>query len=323
MNDDLKDAFDHKNLPKDEFWIDFNGIITNFDTLEICFLASDSFYMPNDFNGVEEEDEEEVAEPKISPLSMLSYHGEWKGRLKKRLSFLSKLAKNSFNNLGNSTAGGCGQNNEALFWTNPQFLFTINNSNESLENETKETTVIISLYQKNVAEKRTQKYTKSYFKLPNDLLGEHIQFRLFKVRTQSDAEQASRTGIRLYASQLDKYNDSGIYINQREISKKLKLEYGNYILVPTCYDANRPGEFLIRIMCENSNDNGDSLTFKELDKHKDLLLSQDLFFFKKQESEQKTKLTRPILSPIFEKFDKKTWLQDNIDLYNSASCNLM
>lgn len=203
-------------------------------------------------------------------------------------------------------------------------MFTLNSD----KNDIKEISVIISLYQKNVAERRTQKYVKSYFKLQNDLLGEHLQFRLFKVKTEFDAEYASRTGTRLYASQLEKYIDSGVYINQREISKKFKLEYASYILVPTCYDANRPGEFLLRILSENSIDDV-NVTVKELDKHKSLLLSQDLFFFKKQEPEidytrrQTAQLAKAILSPIFEKFDKKTWLQDDIDSLNSTMCSLM
>lgn len=90
MNDDLKEAFDYKNLPKNEFWIDFNGICANFDNLEICYLSPDSFYMPNSINGIEEEDEEEVKTPKMSPMKILTYHGEWKGELK----FLTFLKKN-------------------------------------------------------------------------------------------------------------------------------------------------------------------------------------------------------------------------------------
>ncbi len=69
------------------------------------------------------------------------------------------------------SAGGCGQTNQAKFWTNPQFL--INLTDVDKDDDEDLATMIISLMQKDTRLKRIQTKT--------DSCDEYIQFRLFKV----------------------------------------------------------------------------------------------------------------------------------------------
>lgn len=69
------------------------------------------------------------------------------------------------------TAGGCGQYNQAKFWTNPQFLIQVSDvdhdDNENLA------TIVIALMQKDCRLKRIRGNC--------DSAEEFIQFKLFKV----------------------------------------------------------------------------------------------------------------------------------------------
>lgn len=116
------------------------------------------------------------------------------------------------------SSGGSGKSNEASFWQNPQFLITLTDvdpeDNENLS------TVIISLLQKYTREKRTQNKGES--------CEEFIQFRLYRILADSDAQQAKQTGKRLYASQLERCGTSGPYINLREVTKRFRT--GNFLL---------------------------------------------------------------------------------------------
>lgn len=69
------------------------------------------------------------------------------------------------------TAGGCGQYNQAKFWTNPQFLIQV--TDVDLEDNENLATVVIALMQKDCRLKRIKEKC--------DSAEEFIQFKLFKV----------------------------------------------------------------------------------------------------------------------------------------------
>ena len=70
------------------------------------------------------------------------------------------------------SAGGAGQSNQAKYWTNPQFLVTLNDVDHD-DNENF-ATVIVALMQKDSRLKRSQS--------GQEAAEEYIQFRLFRVR---------------------------------------------------------------------------------------------------------------------------------------------
>lgn len=118
------------------------------------------------------------------------------------------------------SSGGSGRTNEAAFWTNPQFLITLTDVDP--DDQENMATIIISLLQKFTREKRTQNKGESS--------EEFIQFRLYRILSDTDAQQAKKTGQRLYASQLERCGTSGPYINLREVTKRFRM--GNSALSP-------------------------------------------------------------------------------------------
>lgn len=117
------------------------------------------------------------------------------------------------------SSGGSGRTNEAAFWTNPQFLVTLDDVDP--EDNENMSTLIVSLLQKYTREKRTQNKGES--------CEQFIQFRLYRILADSDAEQAKKTGKRLYASQLERCATSGPYINLRDITKRFRIGITNLV----------------------------------------------------------------------------------------------
>ena len=51
----------------------------------------------------------------------------------------------------------------------------------------------------------------------------------------------------------EKAGDS-IFINMREVVNRYQLMKGRYVIVPSTYDPNEAGKFMIRIYTEESSD---------------------------------------------------------------------
>ena len=137
-----------------------------------------------------------------------------------------------------------------MFWTNLQLLVNLKNidSNDNLA------TILISLIQKSSVDR----YGKT---MPL----EFIQFRIYRVKNEEDAEVSRKTGMRLYAGQLQRYGSSGKYKNTREVGKRYRLDKGSYVIIASCYSANRRAEFLLRILTEQTLNSSDC---KILENHK-------------------------------------------------------
>lgn len=154
---------------------------------------------------------------------MVAYHGEW---------------------TPGESSGGCGRLDEAKFWSNPQFLVNLPDVNEK-DNESM-STVVVSLLQKYSREMRSQNNGES--------CEEYIQFRLYRILNDSDAEVARKTGKYLYANQLERCGTTGAYINTREVTKRFRVKSGNYLIIPSCYDEDISAEFLLRVYTETVGD---------------------------------------------------------------------
>lgn len=150
---------------------------------------------------------------------MLAYHDEW---------------------IKNFSAGGSGNNGDKRFWQNPQFLLKLVDADLNYEENL--ATVIISLMQKFTKQKR-----RDYNGEPAE---EFIQFRLYKVRCELDAEYCAKNSVKLSEYQLERIDNSGGYINKREITKRFRVEPGFYVIVPSLFDYNATGQFLLRIFTE-------------------------------------------------------------------------
>ncbi|XP_043210764.1 calpain-A-like isoform X2 [Amphibalanus amphitrite] len=135
-----------------------------------------------------------------------------------------------------ATAGGC-RNYINTFAHNPQYRIQLHDVDE--DDEERKCTVIIAVMQKN---RRAQR------RLGLDCLT--IGFSIYHLNDPDSAPKPLDT-------QFFRYNCSVArapsFINLREVSCRFKLPPGSYCIVPSTFEPNEEGEFLIRIFSEKRN----------------------------------------------------------------------
>ena len=55
-------------------------------------------------------------------------------------------------------------------------------------------------------------------------------------------------------NQLERVGASGSYINRREVTKRFRVPPGHYIIIPSTYDSDKAGKFLLRMFTEKQAD---------------------------------------------------------------------
>lgn len=104
--------------------------------------------------------------------------------------------------------------------------------------------LIAACMQKYTRQKRMQTGGKS--------AEEFIQIRLYRVNDGVDLSLfQSGSGQKLYPNDLERVGTSGAYINKREVTYQCRLPPGQYVIIPSTYDANREAKFLMRIFTES------------------------------------------------------------------------
>lgn len=137
--------------------------------------------------------------------------------------------------LPNVSAGGC-SNFQDSFWMNPQYLITLRDSDEDDDDVC---TVIIALMQKDRRKGRQ-------FNLKMLSIG----FNIYKCKP-IDADKL-RNGKPL-PKEWFKHNESCsnvVFSDPREKSIRLKLDPGDYVIIPCTFDPDQRGEFVLRIFAE-------------------------------------------------------------------------
>uniref|UniRef100_A0A8D2LJY9 Calpain 8 n=1 Tax=Varanus komodoensis TaxID=61221 RepID=A0A8D2LJY9_VARKO len=134
-----------------------------------------------------------------------------------------------------STAGGC-QNYPATYWTNPQFKICLNEPDDDHEGAASEPccTLLVGLMQKN---RRRQK------KMGEGLLS--IGYSLYQLGNQTDVHLS-----REFFLTNRPVARSDTYVNLREVSNRLHLPQGEYLIVPSTFEPFKDGEFCLRIFSE-------------------------------------------------------------------------
>lgn len=231
-----------------EFWMSFEDFLSNWDSVEICHLSADSF-------GDQIEEVDDFAT--LSWRKCINASDNWKC-----------TNHHSKWDVGR-TAGGCGNGNLAKFWINPQFLVTLNDVDaDDCDNSC---TIIIALMQKDARLKRFESGEASE---------ESIQFRVYKIKDDVEIDDTRSSGLRLYSNQLDRIGSSGSYINSREVTKRFKVEPGNYLIIPSTYEEDRDCEFLLRILTEQDTE------ANSLEEHKEEL-DEDESYFEPNDSDER------------------------------------
>uniref|UniRef100_A0A3B3XGI9 Calpain-1 catalytic subunit n=1 Tax=Poecilia mexicana TaxID=48701 RepID=A0A3B3XGI9_9TELE len=132
-----------------------------------------------------------------------------------------------------STAGGC-RNYPATFWLNPQFKIILKHPDAPGQSDC---SFLVALMQKDRRKKRQE---------GKDM--ETIGFALYEVSSfvGSSGVHLKRDFFLTHASSAR----SEQFINLREVSSRLKLPVGEYIVVPSTFEPNKDGDFVLRVFSE-------------------------------------------------------------------------
>ncbi|XP_057583610.1 calpain-8 [Hippopotamus amphibius kiboko] len=138
-----------------------------------------------------------------------------------------------------STAGGC-QNYPATYWTNPQFKIRLDEVDDHQEESVGEAccTVLLGLMQKN---RRRQK------RMGQGLLS--IGYAVYKVPKELESPTDEHLGRDFFLGRQPSARSS-TYINLREVSARVRLPPGEYVVVPSTFQPFKDGDFCLRVFSE-------------------------------------------------------------------------
>lgn len=134
------------------------------------------------------------------------------------------------------TAGGC-RNYLETFWKNPQYTVTLKDVDEG-DDENK-CTIIVALMQKN---RRSQRH--------QGLECLTIGFAVYRLPDYGHVPKPLDVNFFKYNASVGR---SQAFINLREVSARFKLDPGSYVIVPSTFEPDEEGEFLLRVFSEKSN----------------------------------------------------------------------
>ncbi|KAJ1148448.1 hypothetical protein NDU88_001283 [Pleurodeles waltl] len=140
-----------------------------------------------------------------------------------------------------STAGGC-RNNPSTFWINPQYKVTLLEEDDDPDDNEVACSFLVALMQKNrrrVRKSGEDMHTIGFavYEVPDEFKGcqsVHLKKDFF-LRHQSCAR-------------------SETFINLREVSNHIRLPPGEYIVVPSTFEAHKEGDFVLRVFTEKHSD---------------------------------------------------------------------
>ncbi|XP_050680352.1 calpain-B-like isoform X5 [Leptidea sinapis] len=159
------------------------------------------------------------------------------------------------------TAGGC-RNYLETFWKNPQYTVTLKDVDEG-DDENK-CTIIVALMQKN---RRSQRH--------QGLECLTIGFAVYRLADYGHVPKPLDVNYFKYNASVGR---SQAFINLREVSARFKFEPGSYVIVPSTFEPDEEGEFLLRVFSEKSNnmtENDEDVGMGDVDERvKDILPPQ-------------------------------------------------
>ena len=187
-----------------EFYMSFEDFLRNFDKIDTVYT---------DLNGMPGTDFTK-ANLKVNKWNAMQFSGEF------------VAGKNS---------GGCGNEDPAAYWTNPQHQIQVPKirSNQNVS-------VIISLLQTETVRKR-QETDGSY-----ENAFEALSFRIYSIRAGEKPDSKNR-----YAAQsLELVDKISSYIYQRDVTQRFDLKPNTYVLIPSLFDRNKNMKYILRYFHE-------------------------------------------------------------------------
>ncbi|CAF3735909.1 unnamed protein product [Rotaria sordida] len=240
-----------------EFWMTFQDFFAEFDILEICHLSPDTFkeefHLNTNSSQVSSPINNEIITSSIIknhqtsirmsiPTCLITDYSPIQHKTWSCLLFEGQWIKNF------SSGGRCITTCEhgCNFWKNPQYEIETNAQNETIK-----CAIIISLMQKYNRLKTIDNPIDRY---------DYIQARIYKIKTNNSTSislpsqsHAHHINIKTYGNDdLEYIGYTGSYINRREVTLYLRVPPGKYLVIPSTYEPNRDGHFLLRIFLETN-----------------------------------------------------------------------
>uniref|UniRef100_A0A8C0YC13 Calpain 8 n=1 Tax=Cyprinus carpio carpio TaxID=630221 RepID=A0A8C0YC13_CYPCA len=132
-----------------------------------------------------------------------------------------------------STAGGCG-NNPVSFCSNPQFVIKLEEEDDDPYDGKDGCTILVGLMQKDFRK------VKRFGQNPNA-----IGFTIYKLRGRNNIHLSRDVLLR----QRPIAGCKG-FTSMREVSERFKLPTGEYVIIPSTFEPNRNGSFVLRVFTE-------------------------------------------------------------------------
>ncbi|KAK0133735.1 Calpain-1 catalytic subunit [Merluccius polli] len=132
-----------------------------------------------------------------------------------------------------STAGGC-RNHASTFWINPQYKISLMEEDDDPEDEEQECSFLVALMQKDRRRHRRQ---------GQDM--HTIGFAIYQYQGVQSVHLKKEFFLRHSSCAR-----SDTFINLREVSARLRLPPGEYLIVPSTFQPGDEADFLLRVFTE-------------------------------------------------------------------------
>ncbi|KAJ8250833.1 hypothetical protein COCON_G00227550 [Conger conger] len=145
-----------------------------------------------------------------------------------------------------STAGGC-RNYPNTFWTNPQFVIKLEEEDDDPDDDEVGCTFLVGLIQKNRRRMR---------KMGQDM--HTIGFAIYEVPEECSGQRNIHLNRSFFLRNASAAR-SETFINLREVCSRFCLPPGEYLILPSTFQPQENGDFVVRVFSEKQAD------FQELD----------------------------------------------------------
>ncbi|CDQ90436.1 unnamed protein product [Oncorhynchus mykiss] len=139
-----------------------------------------------------------------------------------------------------STAGGC-RNHPNTFWINPQYKITLLEEDDDPEDEEEACSFLVALMQKD---------RRRYRRQGQDM--HTIGFAIYEIPEEFKGCQS----VHLKKDFFLKHScaRSETFINLREVSARLRLPPGEYLVVPSTFEPGKEADFVLRVFTEKQSE---------------------------------------------------------------------